>query len=339
MKKANPVVIGSFVIASLILFVVGVLVFSSGKLFTRTHILVAVFPGAVKGLRVGNPVEFRGVRIGSVKDIKLLYDEKNSKVVVPVYLDIDTSMIMGIDHQKLRVHNSDKKWRSDLIALIDAGLKAQLDMQSLVTGQMLVTLDFRPDVPVKMTAVDQQYLEIPTIPSIVTTIVETLKELPLEDMVNKLAGAADGINRLINSRKVLDILNNTNLAIVKAHELLENISAQVQPLSGSASATLSEIRLAISRLEKQSNLTLKQFSTLSQNLDHSLNKTLDSADSAFKSADVSFKSADDFINPDSPLRADFEDALAELSAAARSFRILTEYLERHPDSLIKGKKF
>ncbi|HIE08134.1 MAG TPA: mammalian cell entry protein, partial [Desulfarculaceae bacterium] len=53
MKKANPVVIGSFVIASLILFVVGVLVFSSGKLFTRTHILVAVFPGAVKGLRVG----------------------------------------------------------------------------------------------------------------------------------------------------------------------------------------------------------------------------------------------------------------------------------------------
>ncbi len=339
MKKANPVVIGSFVIASLILFVVGVLVFSSGKLFTRTHILVAVFPGAVKGLRVGNPVEFRGVRIGSVKNIKLLYDEKNSKIVVPVYLDINTSMIIGIDHQKLRTNNSDKKWRSAITALIDAGLKAQLDMQSLVTGQMLVNLDFRPDVPAKMTAIDQNYTEIPTIPSIVTTIVEMLKELPLEDMVNKLADAADGIDRLINSQKVLDILNNTNLAIVEVHELLANISAQIQPLSSSVSATLSETRLAISRIEKQSNLTLEKFSTLSQNLDHSLNKTLDSADSAFKSADASFKSADDFINPDSPLRADFEDALAELSAAARSFRILTEYLERHPDSLIKGKKF
>ena len=339
MKKANPVVIGSFVIGAIILLIIGIMVFSSGKLFTRTHTMVAVFPGAVKGLQVGNSVEFRGVRIGSVKEIKVLYDSETSSVVVPVYMEIVPETMMGTDLQKLQATGSDEKWRTEINSLIKAGFRAQLDMQSVVTGQMVVALDFQPGTSAKLVGVDERYPEIPTRPSIITTLLDTLQKLPMEELLAKLVGTIDGINDLVHSQEIVDILNNANLATQDVRKLLARVSDQVQPLSDSTRATLNEAQQTIAALEKQLSRTLDQASTLLQDVDNKVNPLSKSATTAMNAAGTAFKSVDDLVNRDSVIRADLESTLKEIAAAAHSLRILTDYLERHPDSLIKGKGY
>ena len=339
MKKANPAVIGFFVIGAIILLVIGILVFSSGKMFTRTHTLVAVFPGTVKGLQVGNPVEFRGVRIGSVKEIKVLYDRDASSVVVPVYLEIEPDTMMGPDLQKLQATRSEKQWQTEVNTLIKAGFRAQLDMQSIVTGQMVVTLDFKADIPAKLLGVDNRYPEIPTRASIITTLLDTLQKMPTEELLATLQSTLDGADDLIHSPKIVDILDNANLAALEAGQLLETVSDQVQPLSDSTRTTLQQARQTIASLEKQLNKTLRQASILLQNVDSRVDPLAKAVSNAVVDADTAFKSLDDLFNRDSIVRSELENTLEELGAAAHSLRILTDYLEQHPDSLIKGKGY
>jgi phospholipid/cholesterol/gamma-HCH transport system substrate-binding protein len=137
-KQASSIAVGSFVIGAIVLIVAGVLLFGSGKFFTQTHTAVAVFPGNVKGLKVGAAVEFRGVRIGSVKNIKVLMDRSKNKVYVPVYFDIERGVIEDMDFGELAENLSDKEWREEVEKLIEAGLKAQLVLQSVVTGQSII---------------------------------------------------------------------------------------------------------------------------------------------------------------------------------------------------------
>jgi paraquat-inducible protein B len=58
---------------------------------------------------------------------------------------------------------------------------------------------------------------------------------------------------------------------------------------------------------------------------------------ALKSADSAFKSINDLVGKRSPTRADLDYTLKELAGAARSLRVLADYLEQHPDALLKGK--
>ena len=73
-RKVNKTAIGVFVVGALILLMVAIVVFGSGNLFKQTNKFVLYFDGSVKGLSIGAPVVFRGVSIGTVKDISLIYD-------------------------------------------------------------------------------------------------------------------------------------------------------------------------------------------------------------------------------------------------------------------------
>ena len=338
-KKNNPVAIGSFVIGAIVLIVIGVMVFSTGKLFTTTHTMVAVFPGTVKGLQVGNPVEFRGVRIGSVKAIKILFDQKSNSVVLPVYLEIVSGSMINTDFKQMKPLKSDKEWSTQIEPLIKNGLKAQLEMQSLVTGQMVVAIDFHPDAPVKQMQVDKRYLEIPTMPSTIHRLMGRLQKIPLEKLASKALDLLDSLDSLVNSPELKKALNNASLAVLDARNLLAGISAQVQPLSDSAQATLDEVRQAITSIETQLDRTLGNISTLSQDVNRAIQPLSKSAVKALNEARAAFKSVDGLIGKNSVTRADLDNTLQELAGAARSLRILADYLEQHPDALLKGKGY
>src|SRR5438132_13948244 len=95
-RKANPAVIGAFVIGGVALAVVAVTVWGSGKLFRRQYPSVCYFPGSVNGLAVGAPVKFRGVQIGEVTDIRLLYAQTRGAPRIPVFLTIDNERMRGL---------------------------------------------------------------------------------------------------------------------------------------------------------------------------------------------------------------------------------------------------
>src|SRR3989442_1469151 len=95
-RKANPAIIGAFVIGAVALTVVAVTVWGSGKLFRRQYPCVCYFPGSVNGLSAGAPVKFRGVQIGEVTDVRLLYAQARGAPRVPVFLTIDNERMRGL---------------------------------------------------------------------------------------------------------------------------------------------------------------------------------------------------------------------------------------------------
>jgi paraquat-inducible protein B len=144
-KKVSKTLIGGFVVGAVALIVAGVLVFGSGKFLQESYRYVLFFPGSLKGLSVGAPVLFQGVKVGSVIDITIEADADAQTSQIPVTMEVLP--------KKFKVVRG--KRRSDpyesLAILIERGLRAQLQQQSFVTGQLMIGLDFYPDTPVGQT--------------------------------------------------------------------------------------------------------------------------------------------------------------------------------------------
>src|SRR5262245_58422415 len=113
----------------------GLVIFGSGKIFRRTEQFVAIFSGSVNGLSVGAPVKFRGVQVGSVTSILLsLPGMTLPDLRIPVFFDIDRDTILKLGAM---VNPADP---SALAALIDQGLRDQLELGSPVSGVLFVQL-------------------------------------------------------------------------------------------------------------------------------------------------------------------------------------------------------
>ncbi len=127
-KKVSPTLIGAFVIGAVALAVLGVFVFGSGQFFKKTRPYVMYFPGSVNGLSVGSPVKFRGVQLGQVTNIELVFDAaaQDQAPRIPVYAELDPKKII-VEGTTMKM--SDPRM---LQAFFDKGLRAQLQSQSLV---------------------------------------------------------------------------------------------------------------------------------------------------------------------------------------------------------------
>jgi paraquat-inducible protein B len=188
-RKANKTMIGLFVVGALVLLIIGIVVLGSGILFKRTNKFVLYFDGSVKGLSIGAPVVFRGVSIGTVKDISLIYDSKAGTIVLPVIVEIERGRIKGApSFGKL---DGDKK----MIAL---GLRGKLEMQSFLTGQLMVSFDFYPDKPAQLRGIQEQYPELPTLATS-PDIFELMDGIPIKEIAKNLEAAVKGIDKLVNS--------------------------------------------------------------------------------------------------------------------------------------------
>src|ERR1017187_2043900 len=154
-RKINKTVIGVFVVGALVLLMAAIVVFGSGELFKRTNKFVLYFDGSVKGLAIGAPVMFRGVGIGTVKDICLIYDSKAGTITLPVIVEIQQDRIKGAP--SFGELNGARK----MIAL---GLRGNLEVQSFLTGQLMISFDFYPDRPAKLRGILKGYPELPTLP-------------------------------------------------------------------------------------------------------------------------------------------------------------------------------
>ena len=164
-QRANPKLIGAFVVGAVALVVVGVLLLGGAKWLTQKRTFVAYFEGSVKGLNVGAPVEFQGVQVGSVTDIQLQFLTAEKEFRIPVFIQIEPGRMTEVGRQ-IEVHGQLLK------PLIERGLRAQLEMQSLVTGQLIVQLGMHPDTPIRLVG-DGKVPEIPTAP---TTMQEVVAE-------------------------------------------------------------------------------------------------------------------------------------------------------------------
>ena len=96
MKMANKTFIGAFVVGGVLLLITAIMVFGSGTFFKQSDKYALFFDGSVKGLSEGAPVIFRGVKVGNVDSIGLMYNRVEKSVLIPVIIDVELSRVKGL---------------------------------------------------------------------------------------------------------------------------------------------------------------------------------------------------------------------------------------------------
>jgi phospholipid/cholesterol/gamma-HCH transport system substrate-binding protein len=312
-KKVNPTVIGLFVVGAIALAVIGVMVFGSGQFFKHTEKFVMYFPGSVNGLSVGAPVKFKGVDIGTVSDIRLVLhreDPTDPKLTIPVYVQTDPSKI-SIDGRRLEMTDPE-----NLNILIDRGMRAQLQAQSLVTGLLFVQIDFFPETPIVYVLPQPSTpMEIPTIPttleqasSVAKEIITELRNIQFGPMVQNASEALASLNSLVSSSALRAAVDGLPETMKNANEAIASIRRLSTETGGS-----------VDQLTKRLDTTMGD-----------VNRTLSSVREAVGAART-------VIEPGSPLDHELRKALQDVSAAARAVAELADFLERNPSALLYGK--
>ncbi len=326
-KKANKTVIGAFVVGAIALLVAGVLIFGTGKFMQKTYSYVLYFQGSVKGLNIGSPVVFRGVKIGSVTDIALRYDPVDLSFNIPVIIEIDPGKYTLVS--SIRDRDREKKFKE----LLERGLRAQLVLQSMVTGQLMVDLDIYPDEPLILTGIKSDYPELPTIPSDMEKLSRTLENIDFEGIFKNISSAVEGLEKFLDSPAFIGSIEAAEKALKEIQKLAKDIDSQIKPLVSNLMSTSDAARSALAQAEK----TLALEEGVPGELASDVKETLTSANSALKQVEHTLSSVRGVVAEDSNTVYELNNTLTELSAAARSIRFLADYIERHPEALIRGK--
>ena len=183
--------------------------------------------------------------------------------------------------------------------LVEKGLRAQLKTANFLTGQLLVDLVFLSGAPPAKVVYSGRYAQLPTVPT------------PLEEITGKLASMLDRIEKL-PIEEIADDLRDT----VKGTNQLVN------------SQQLGEAARSLKQVVRESQ-TLMQ--TMNQDITPALSETLEQVRSTLVTVEQG-------VERSSPFQQQLNILLQELTTASRSIRLLADYLERHPEALLRGKR-
>lgn len=328
-KKANPALVGAFVLAAVALTVAAVIALGSIKFKDNTFRCVAFFTGSLYGLDLGAAVTFRGVTIGRVSEIRINFDQQQNNYIIPVYIDIEQTQALE-DNQANR---NPETLRNMIQQLIGQGLKAQLKTSSLLTGKLYIDLAFFPDTEVGLHSKDPELIEIPTQPSGLEQITQKLESLPLSEILNKTASALDGINSIINSTETRHALQALDSTLDRLDTLLAKADAELPGLTVELKKGLtnfSTLSVTASTFLKTADKELPPMSRDLQHLLTSLNGTA-------TALTQTLNNIEQITAKDSLLSYQVTSSLQEIERAASSIRQLTDYLQQNPNALLFGQ--
>jgi paraquat-inducible protein B len=330
-KKANPTLVGTFVLIALALTMAAIVVL--GKITFKDNRLrcVAVFTGSLYGLDIGAPVTFRGVTIGRVNAFQIIFDKENNNYVIPVYLDIEQKPVLA--------SGQDTAWkpadlRLMLQQLIDQGLRAQLKITSLLTGKLYIDLAFFPNTTPVLHNSDRAFFEIPSQASGMERIAQKLETLPLDEILSKTATALDGINSIVNSKETRNVLGSLELTMTRLSGLITRADAEFPALAAELKKGLTNfasLSATASTLLRTADKELPALSTELKQLLSGLNATA-------TALTKTLNNVEQLTAKDSLLAYQVATSLREIEQAATSIRQLTDYLQRHPNALVFGQK-
>jgi paraquat-inducible protein B len=321
-QKISPTLIGAFVVGAVALLVIGVVAFGSGQLFRKTQQFVLYFDGSVNGLHMGAPVKFKGVEIGSVKDIKLEMGLGNQVHKIPVIIEIDLKKVIrrGVTREKAMDPNTIREF-------VTQGLRGQLQTESLVTGVLYVALDWFPETPlhfVQSAGEHFQYEEIPTVPTelaqaheALVRVVKKIDDIDFKRLIDSLAKTSDGVGQLVsvNSPALKSILQSMDQA-------------------------MPQLRGAISDFRKLTTTADHNIENVSGDLHQTLTaaqSAIDQIAATMKEAQTTIVSVRATVDPNSPTIYELTKSLREVSGAASSLRLLADSLDHNPQAVVLGK--
>jgi len=347
-KRANPTVIGAFVLVAVALVVTGILALGGLQLFREELTLVAFFDGDVAGLSVGSPLLFRGAQIGEVSRIQIALDPHN-RIAVHVKL-----ALKHLPEGAPRIRT-----QKDLQPLIHRGLRAQLRLVSLVTGQLSVSLDYLPKTPVVLTGIEPGMPELPTVPTQIEQyqarldrILVALEKTDIAQLAQDVSKMVRSVRDIARSPELSNALRTAGEAFRSADVTLRDVDSQVAAVGQRAGATLDDTRQLVKKVDREIvpvaaslRAALDDTRELVRKADReieplavSLQSTLEATRVMAVSAQGALGMVTRALDGDTRLGDDLSQALRQLTGAARSLNALADYLERHPEALLRGKE-
>lgn len=321
--RANPTAIGAFLIGALVLLVAGTATLASTAWFDERSTFISFFEESVNGLERGAPVKFQGVPVGNVTRIRIQIDERDKTFQVPVQYEIDLTRLTTQLGTFVNLED-----RGVLRQQITDGLRAQLQMESIVTGQLYVELSYRPDAaPPELEERRTAWPEIPTTPSLLAAlgtgagslvadilrvlfqVNEMLEDIDMPQINAAVMASAEAIERLVDSPAIQAALDQVpgmtaqiNQTMAEVGLLAERAGAAIDPLQLQIEGTATEMTAALQTLRR----TLEE--------SHGL------------------------LSTDSNLGYGLQETLSSLRDAADALSLLINSLEQNPDMLLRGRK-
>ena len=315
-QARQPFLIGAFLLGGLFLLVAGVLLLARDSWFSEPNEYVVYFTGALDGLDIGAAVTYRGVKVGTVKEIRLSYDDQLQDVVMPVILQIQ------------KPGSADEASNEQIGALVEQlverGLRAQLQTPSLLTGKAIVALDMFPaqagfvhsgkGIPLPV---------IPSVPSridqaadVLRELVASLRELPLREMTESATRTLQGLEKLSNSKDLQEGVAHMNQLLGKLDRLSGKVEQQLPGLLEDARGSSGDLRAAVGEIRRAAQ---------------------NAADALAEVNQLVASSRRD-LGPESAVQYEMLRALQELSQASKALQRTVEGLDQQPQSLIFGKQ-
>jgi paraquat-inducible protein B len=328
-KKANPAAIGVFICVALALGVGAILLFTSARLFSQSEKYILYFDGSVLGLNPGAPVKFRGVTVGSVREILIHHNQHERDRAIPVIIELDRSVLKKKSDYVVNISDRERFKR-----MIDLGLRATLEAQSLVTGLLYVELEFHSEpAPAVFHQLKEEFLEIPTQQTKIQLLIENIADIDFKQLMSQMSGLAGNLQTNLGALNLKDVNDGLTNLLVKLNQLvssddltnsltalhttLDKLSARIDPLANQAEGLLVDARKAVTDARD----------------------AIGDAKKSLASFDDTLRGAQNMIAPQASLRRELTSTMQDISEAARSITALADFLNRNPNALISGRKF
>ncbi len=329
-RQASPTLIGAFVFGALTLVMVAVLLLAGGTFLQERRRHVIYFEGAAQGLQIGAPVMFLGVKVGRVTRIQLGLDEQQ-RFLVPVTVEIEPNTVRSRSGEAI-----DLREQATMRRLVDRGLRGRLRMQSLLTGQLYVDLDFHPDKPALFVSQSPTESEIPAIPTPGQEIASRLENFQADLFLADLAAISASLRGILADPAFAEVPGRLAAALGHLESLTARLESEAPARMEQLGGNLDELRRSLTAIQ------------------HAMGRVTDAADRVGRLADPEGKlvarwstAAEELQSTarilaalgqeESPTLASLTTALKEMGKAARALRTLAESLEQRPESLLRGK--
>ena len=271
--------------------------------FTEKVRFVMFFEDSVRGLTVGAPVEFKGIKVGSVIGVRLEYEERTGAFRIPVVVELEPERILD------RGERMKKAPRDAFQSLVKRGLRARLQTGSLLTGQLFIDLDMQPKAPIRLVGAGRTELELPTVMG------------NLEQMTTQMKGIVDKLDK-VDIVAIGSELQST----LKGTAAIAN-SPNLDKTIADLAASLSSLRGILRKVDDRAE-------PITANLEQALAAARD----ALEKSKATMAAVEGVLSPESPMHDNAARLAQELSSTAKSLRSLVEMLERSPQSLLFGRK-
>jgi len=280
---------------------------------------------SVRGLGENAPVEFRGLPIGKVVEVSFELTENSPTRKIPILIQLDKTLMKK--HFPLGL--KDDKY--DFLELATKrGLKASLQSGSLITGKLVVDLDYYPDTPAEAISTYAGYKVLPSAISGFARLEDRLaaalakfNDLPVEPLLTELRGTSKEGTAAI--KKIHTMLADENGIVAQTQETIKQAKATLKSLdtilkSEEVNKIPADLRASLVSLQKILN-------------DKDVLKIPEDLRTTLSQLKVAVKP----FSPDGNVHGDLLRTLEEIRAAVRSIERTSKAIGDKPNSLLFGK--